>query len=173
MIYKFNVILFELSGTQVEVEIDGQHTFMRLHETLQKALGIPSCLMASFFISDPLGRHRFEVSQVEIGQGKAPCSFMRRTRISDLISPQTPVIQYTFDFINDRTMNMELTGINMEKNLKEPKVKINGTEARVQLLDEVIGDDFSTEVERNDSDSAYGVVDDYFEIFGEIEELTN
>jgi len=172
MVYHFKVIIFELGKLQIEVEIDARHSFLDLHKALQSSLGIPPCQMASFFVSDPMGRKKHEVSQVEMGSGKAPCMFMRRTRISDLISSEIPFLHYTYDFYNERSLFMELTGINMEKNLREPKVRINGIESQVHMIEEIMGDEFSMEADQRQSSPGYGVVEDYYEIFGDIEELT-
>lgn len=172
MIYQFEVILFESNQMQIEIEIDAMHSFLDLHKALQDSLGFPQCQMASFFISDPIGRKKFEVSQVDMGTGKAPCQFMRRTRIADLISHERPLLYYTFDLFNDRSLFLELTGINMEKNLREPKVRINGIDSQIHMLEEIIGDEFSMESEKKQISSDYGVAEDYYEIFGDIEELT-
>ncbi len=172
MIYQFKVILFECKKVQIEIEIDERQSFLDLHEALQSKLGIPDCQMASFFVTDSLGRKRFEVSQVEMGSGIAPCMYMRRTKIGDLISPEVPILHYTFDLFNDKSFFMELTGIYMEKNLREPKVRINGIDSQVQMLQEIIRDDFVVEVEQKQTSSDYGVAADYYEIFGDIEELT-
>lgn len=172
MVYHFRVILFESVKMQIEVETEAMHTFLDLHNVLQSSLGIPPCQMASFFVSDPMGRKKLEVSQVEMGQEKVSCRFMRKTRIGDMISADKPFIFYTFDFFNDRSLVMELTGINMEKNLREPMVRINGIESQVHLIEEIMGDEFTTRNEQQASSPGYGVVEDYYEIFGDIEELT-
>ena len=172
MIYNFKVILFESDKFRMKVKINADVTFQELHNTLQRSLGIPACLVASFFVSDSYGRKRSEISQLEMGSGKPPCLPMRRTRIADIVSEERPYVTYTYDFFNDRSLFLELTGINMEKNLREPKVRMNGEEARVQLLDEVILDNYSDVIESRQVSPDYGVADDYYEIFGDIEELT-
>jgi hypothetical protein len=172
MIYQFEVILFESHKMQIEIEIDAMQSFLDLHKALQDSLGIPQCQMASFFISDSAGKNKSEVSQVDMGTVIAPCHYMRRTRVADLISPEKPLLYYTFDLFNDRTLFMELTGINMEKNLREPRVRINGIDSQIHMLEEIIGDEFSMETEKKQISSDYGVTEDYYEIFGDIEELT-
>jgi hypothetical protein len=172
MIYQLKVILIDSQQFGIEIEVDRKQTFLELHLALQKSLGLPPCQMASFFATFYNGRKKFEISEVEMGSNKAPCYSMRRTRVGDIISQKSPFIHYTYDFFNDRSLIMELTGINMEKNLREPKVKINGTDSQVHLLQEIIADDFSLDVEKAKPSSDYGVADDYYEIFGDIEEFT-
>jgi hypothetical protein len=171
MIYQFNVIVFESEAYQIRIEVDAEQSFLELHRVLQHALGIPPCQMASFFVSDPSGRKTTEVSQVDMGSGRAPCHYMRRTRICDLVSFDRPFINYTFDFFNDHSLFLELTGINMEKNLREAKVRINGVDTQVDIL-EIINDNFTGDIESKQVSTDYGVTEDYFEIFGDIEELT-
>lgn len=156
----------------IEIAVDNKQTFLDLHLALQNTLGLSPCQMASFFATDDHGRKKFEISEVEMGSRKAPCYYMRRTRIGDIISSKNPFIYYTYDFFNDRSLIMELTGINMEKNLREPKVKINGTASQVQMLQEIVADDFTAGMDKVQPSSDYGVADDYYEIFGDIEEFT-
>ena len=172
MIYHLKVILFDRRESEVEIEVDRRQTFLDLHLALQKAFVFPPCQMASFFSTDYHGRKKFEISEVEMGTKNPPCHPMRRTRVGDIISQKSPFIYYTFDFFNDRSLILELTGINMEKNLKEPKVKINGTDQQVQVLQEIIADDYIAAMDKLQTSSDYGVADDYYEIFGDIEEFT-
>ena len=172
MIYQFKVILYRAEGFQIMIEIDAGQSFLELHKALQCSLGIPPCQMASFFISDVSGRRITEVSEVNMGTGKDSCYFMRRTKISDLVHFNTPVIHYTFDLFNDSSLYLELTGINMEKNLREPKVRINGTDSRIRILEDVITEDYPQVSEQKKISPDYGVTEDYYEIFGDIEELT-
>ena len=60
----------------------------------------------------------------------------------------------------------------MEKNLREAKVRISGIDSDVQVLQEVISDDYSRVMEQKMVTSDYGVTEDYFEVFGDIDELT-
>ena len=172
MIYQFKVILMDSEKYPISMEIYADQSFLELHEFIQRSLGIPPCMMASFFVTDPMGRKKFEVSQVDMGSGNTTCYFMRRTRVRDLVSADRPFINYTFDFINDRSLLLELTGINMEKNLREAKVRISGIDSDVQVLQEVISDDYSRVMEQKMVTSDYGVTEDYFEVFGDIDELT-
>lgn len=57
----------------------------------------------------------------------------------------------------------------MEKNLREPLVMVNGNESQSVVLDEVITNDAAAESNHSPD---YGILDDYYEIFGDIEELT-
>jgi hypothetical protein len=58
----------------------------------------------------------------------------------------------------------------MEKNLREPFVILNGGEIPVHGLDEVITGEMYDFSEKKSTDPDYGVLNDYFEIFGNMEE---
>lgn len=57
----------------------------------------------------------------------------------------------------------------MEKNLREPLVMVNGNDSSTQVLDEIITNDAAADTNHSPD---YGILDDYYEIFGDIEELT-
>ncbi|GAP69227.1 plasmid pRiA4b ORF-3-like protein [Bacteroidales bacterium 6E] len=169
MIYQFKVTSYQPSRYQFSIETDIEHSFQELHQALQAAAGISPFQMASFFVFDAAGKSNTEISEVELPCTKAPCLSMRNTLIKDIISSNTPYIRYTYDLFNDYSFILELTGINMEKNLREPLVMVNGNESPTEVLDEVITNDAAAE--KNHAPD-YGILDDYYEIFGDIEELT-
>ena len=61
---------------------------------------------------------------------------MQKTRLKDLLHTLGQQLIYTFDFLNDRSFFIELTGIIMEKNLNEPFVTLKQGDAPVQVLGE-------------------------------------
>jgi len=170
MIYQFKVTSYQPSRFQFNLEADSEHSFQDLHLVLQAAAGISPFQMASFFVFDASGKSNTEISEVELPCSKAPCLSMRNTLIKDILSSNTPYIRYTYDLFNDYSLILELTGINMEKNLREPLVRVNGNDLQTETIDEVITDDSPTAELNGYSD--YGVLDDYYEVFGDIEELT-
>ena len=169
MIYQFKVTSYQPSRFQFILEADAEHSFKDLHLTLQAAAGISPFQMASFFVFDGAGKSNTEISEVELPCTKAPCLSMRNTMIKDILSSNTPYIRYTYDLFNDYSLILELTGINMEKNLREPLVMVNGNDSPTEVLDEIITND-ATAATNHSPD--YGMLDDYYEIFGDIEELT-
>jgi hypothetical protein len=75
-----------------------------------------------------------------------------------------------YDLLDDRFINLQLTGTYMEKNLREPLVKLNSGEIPVQTMDDVITGELFVVSETPASDPNYGILNDYYEIFGEMEE---
>ncbi len=96
---------------------------------------------------------------------------MHKTRISDLVTPQTKHLLYTFDLFNDRSYYVELTEISMEKNLKEPVVSLEQGNAPSQVLEEDFEAKELTIVQEDEILHDFGVLEDYTEIFGEMEDF--
>lgn len=172
MIYQFRCSCQEIRPFHTEVAVGAGHTFFDLHLALQKALGFQPQHLASFLI--PLSRKRnpIEISELDPGTGNPLFRCMRRTLISDMMTPGRTLIRYMFDLLNDRYLNLELTGTIMEKNLREPVVGLNRGKTPVQVLDDVMTDDpiVASETKNAKKSDNYGILADYYEIFGEMEE---
>ncbi len=173
MIYKFKIISQESDNFHMEVQMDSNNTFYELHETIRNAMGYQTHQLASFFVSERYGKKLHEVSLVDAGDGinGLPNFTMFRTKISDLIQSNENYLLYTFDLFNNRSLNLELTGIFMEKNLKEPLVALNEGDAPVQILEDEFKAEESTIIQEDDLLHDFGVLEDYSQIFGEMEDF--
>lgn len=169
MIYQFQCSCHESRQFQLEIDADSSHSFFDLHQLLQSTLGFQNLNMASFSIPRSLGRQKIEISQFD-GQHTPTILSMHSTLIGDMLKPGIRLIRYVFDMMNDRYLQIQLTGIIMEKNLREPMVRLNRGEAPAQEMDEVITDDLYEKIVEKKNNSDYGVLTDYYEIFGEMEE---
>jgi len=107
---------------------------------------------------------------LDSGLNGYPNYYMSRTKISELISLKNSHALYTFDLFNDRSFTLELTGIDMEKNLQEPLADLEG-EAPVQILEEDIKVQESTARQEDEVFQDFGVLEDYTEIFGEMDPI--
>ncbi|HWR93653.1 MAG TPA: hypothetical protein VN192_00450 [Flavobacterium sp.] len=157
----------------MEVKLSKQHTFFDFHSIIQKSLGYESHQLASFFISDRKGIKEKEISLLDMGINGAAYFIMQKTHIADLINNKGQKLIYTFDFLNDRSLLIELIEVVMEKNLSEPMVTLKKGETPLQVLGEdieLIDQDYS---ELNDDKvySYFGELEDYTEIFGEMDEF--
>ena len=173
MIYKFQIISQESQNFNLEVDVDGDSNFYELHAVIQNTLGYQSHQLASFFVSDQNGKNVKEVSMLDAGNGLNgfPNYSMIRTKISDLVFSKNNSISYTFDLFNNRSLNVELTGIFMKKNLKEPLVTLSEGDAPVQILEEEFTAEESTVIQEDEILSDFGVLEDYAKIFGEMEDF--
>lgn len=171
MIYQFRINSQESKQFQLEIELDGRNTFFDLHNTIQASLRFQSFQLASFFVPDSTGRKQVEISLLDFGVNGKPFFIMQKTRIDEFISAENPYLIYTFDLFNDRSLFVELTGINMENNLKEPFVKLNRGEAPVQVLEETVAEQDLSLRGEEEAVYDYGILEDYYEIFGEMEDF--
>ena len=169
MIYTFKIVSQEAKGFLLELHIDGSETFYTLHDTIQKSIGYQSHQLASFFVRN--GKKTIEVSQLDSGINGLPNFSMYRTRLSELVSSETSQVLYTFDLFNDRSLILELTGIYMEKNLKEPLVTLEAEDAPVQILEEEVKAEETTAQQEDEVFQDFGVLEDYTEIFGEMDPI--
>jgi hypothetical protein len=171
MIYYFKIISRETKNFSIGLVIDGDCSFYTFHDTIQKECRYDSHQMASFFLPDQKGNKQIEISLLDSGFNGFPYFSMHRTKISEMIHSQNVRLLYTFDFINDRSFIIELTGISMEKNLHEPLITLVEGEAPVQILDEEVQEDISTALQEDEVFQDFGVLEDYTEIFGEMEPI--
>jgi hypothetical protein len=170
MIYQFIGSYYETPDFQLDICVDASHTFADLHLALQSALGFQSAHLASFLIPGFNGSRKIEISQLGTGIKNSRFFNMQNTLVGEMMNQQVKFICYVFDLLNDRFINLQLTGTNMEKNLREPSVKLSSGEIPVQSMDDVITGELFDVSNTSKSDPNYGILNDYYEIFGEMEE---
>jgi len=173
MIFHFQIISQEHKNFQLEVELNKRHTFFDFHSIIQKSLGYESHQLASFFIPDKKGLKEKEISMLDLGMNGAAYYIMQKTNLSDLIEIKGQKLIYTFDFLNDRSLLIELTDIIMEKNLSEPLVtlKLGDTPQQVLGEDVEIIDQESLDHQEEKAYMLFGELEDYTEIFGEMDDF--
>ena len=108
-----------------------------------------------------------------MGINGAAFLIMQKTSLSELIQDRGQKLIYTFDFLNDRSLIIELIDINMEKNLSEPLVTLKQGETPKQVLGEEVDllDQEYSEMKEDKVLSYFGELEDYTEIFGEMEDF--
>lgn len=173
MIFHFQITSQECKNFQLEVELSKRHTFFDFHSIIQKSLGYESHQLASFFIPDKRGLKEKEISMLDLGMNGAAYYIMQKTCLSDLIQSNGQKLIYTFDFLNDRSLLIELTDIIMEKNLNEPLVTLKRGESPLQVLGEDIEviDQEPLDQQEEKVYMLFGELEDYTEIFGEMEDF--
>lgn len=172
MIYHFKIISQESKNFKLEVELADNQSFFDFHTIIQKSLGYESHQLASFFISDGKWLKLKEISMLDLGMNGAAYFIMQKTRLQDLIHSKNQKLIYTFDFLNDRSLFIELTEIIMEKNLKEPLVTSKTGDTPVQVLGEELEAQNAVNVlEEEEVYMDFGELEDYTKIFGEMDDF--
>lgn len=171
MIFHFQIISQESKNFLLEVELADNHTFADFHSIIQKSLDYESHQLASFFISDKKWLKIKEISMLDLGINGAAYFIMHKTRLLDLIHSKGQKLIYTFDFLNDRSLFIELTEIIMEKNLNEPLVTSKTGDTPVQILGEEIEEKATVDVLEQEVFMDFGELEDYTRIFGEMDDF--
>lgn len=171
MTYRFKIISQESSDFLLEVKLNENNSFFDFHRLIQKSLGYESHQLASFFVSNERWKKIKEVSMLDLGINGAAYYIMQKTKLSELIKSKEQKLIYTFDFINDRSFLIELTGKIMENKLNEPLVTLKKGDAPVQVLGEEIVDQEPAILQEEEVFMDFGELDDYTEIFGEMDDF--
>jgi len=171
MIFTFQIVSQESQSFLLEVALDEKHSFFDFHRIIQKSVGFESHQLASFFVSDKRWKKLVEISLLDLGINGAAFFIMQKTKLCDLLSHEGQKLIYTFDFLNDRSFLIELTGIIMEKNLNEPLVTLKQGDAPVQVLGEEVTPTQQADLTEEEVYTDFGELDDYTEIFGEMDDF--
>ncbi|WP_163717273.1 plasmid pRiA4b ORF-3 family protein [Mangrovibacterium lignilyticum] len=172
MVYQFKITTTEIPDYILIVELDGKHTFADLHICIQQACGFNPDQLASFFIAGTKCGRQIEITQLDLGFDGINQFIMKRTPLQALLNHENQKMLYVFDFFMDRLFFIELTLIFMGKSLSEPSVTFKKGNAPSQLLEEEELLTQESEVKNQEECLDYGDLDDYTEIFGEMEDLT-
>ena len=170
MIFCFTIRTQESPEFLMEIQLDGKHTFHNFHQIIQLNCDYQSHQLASFFLLDKKHNKKVEISLLDTGVSSSAFYSMHKTRIIDFLVEKGQKLVYTFDFIDDRSLFIELTDIIMEKNLNEPYVALFRGDAPVQVLEDYPQRAVHSSVEEK-AYQDYGVLDDYAQIFGEMDEF--
>ena len=173
MIFHFEIISQEHKNFKLEVELTEYHTFFDFHSIIQKSLGYESHQLASFFVADKRGLKEKEISLLDLGMNGGAYYIMQKTTLSKLIYSKGQKLIYTFYFLNDRSLLIELTDIIMEKNLSEPLVtlKLGDTPQQVLGEDVEIIDHESNDLQDDKTSLLFAELEDYTEIYGEMDDF--
>ncbi len=173
MIFHFEILSQEQKNFKLEVELAEIHSFFDFHSIIQKSLGYESHQLASFFIADKKGIKEKEISMLDLGMNGGAYYIMQKTSLSKLIYSKGQKLIYTFDFLNDRSLIIELTDIIMEKNLSEPLVtlKLGDTPQQVLGEDVEIIDQESNDLQDDKTSLLFAELEDYTEIYGEMDDF--
>jgi len=171
MIYHLKITSQESKDLLLEVELDKNSSFFDFHSIIQESLSFEPYQLASFFISDGSWTRLREISMLDMGMNGGAYLIMKKTQLGDLIKTKNQRLIYTFDFFNDRSLYIELTGIIMEKNLKEPFVTLKKGDAPLQEPGENPEIQEAASLQEEEVFMDFGVVEDYNELFGEMEDF--
>ena len=173
MVYLFHISSAEKPDFSLEVALNSRHTFADFSHCIQEVCEYSQDQLAAFFIQGKSPGKPIEISQLDLGPIGIPTAHvMRKTLLCQFLYKETQRLLYVFDFFQDRSFYIELIQISMDKNLMEPSVTTQKGKAPSQLLDEELHEEeLSAQAQPPEERSDYGDLDDYNEIYGEMENL--
>ncbi len=171
MIYQFRITSPESRNFLLEIKTDSTHTFYDFHRSIQAITEFEPYQLASFFIPDQHGKKQHEVSLLDLGMNAGAYFIMQKTHLSELIKKPDQQLIYTYDLINDRSLNIELTEIVMENNLREPVVTLKKGDAPVQFFGEDHYEPDAVKIQEEEILMDFGILEDYTELYGEMEDF--
>lgn len=169
MICIFEISSFEAPDFKRLVHVGTGNTFEDFHRTIQNTCSFDQTQLASFFITDDHWKRQIEISPLDPGKHYPKMLSMRTTKIDEYISEIGQKFIYVYDFFNERFLCLELKEKLMKTDLKEPFVAYEKGNAPSQFL---ISDLDCPDVELMETEKSYksfGDLEDYCEIFGEMD----
>ena len=151
------------------IHINSKDTFGDLHQVIQDTSGFDQSEVASFFVTDELGRKKTEVGQNDSYQKFPKVLSMYHTKLEFCISEIGQKLMYVFDFFNDRYLYVEFKEKLMKTDLKEPFVAYEKGNAPSQFLLNDYDDPDVELLEQEEAYRSFGDLEDYYEIFGELD----
>lgn len=119
MIYSFRIVSDEVDDFKREIKIDAEASFIELRDAICKACDWSTDQMSSFFLCNAGWEKQKEVTLEDMGGDELTRNLylMRDTALADLMEIKGQRLLFTFDYLTDRSLFMELTDIDPAKNM--------------------------------------------------------
>ena len=169
MVFVFEITSNEIFDFKRIIHINSGETFEDFHQIIQDSSNFDQTQLASFFITDERGKKQIELSMHDSMKNSTKVLNMRKVKLDTHISEIGQKLVYVFDFFNERFFYVELKEKLMKTDLKEPFVAYEkGIAPNQFLIDDLEGPEVLTR-ERDESYKSFGDLEDYYEIFGEMD----
>lgn len=136
MIFKFRVVSDEVDNFKREIEIDSNATFLDLKNAICDAVGYDKGQMCSFFICEPNWEKIKEITFEDMGSDSSEDVYiMEDTYLDDFVEDEGQRLLFTFDYLTDRSLFIEMRRIITGRNLKDPVCTLSVGQAPAQISD--------------------------------------
>jgi hypothetical protein len=169
MICIFEISSFEAPDFKRLIHLDSGSTFEDLHRTIQNTSNFDQSQLASFFVTNDRGKREIEITPLDPGTSSTKVQSMQKAKLDKYISEIGQKFVYVFDFFNDRFFYIELKEKLMKTDLKEPFVAYEKGNAPSQFLINDLESPGVELMEKDESYKSFGDLEDYYEIFGEMD----
>lgn len=145
MVFNFRIVSDGPENFKREIKIDAQATFLDLKNAICDAVGFDKYMMDSFFICDDGWEKRKEITYEDMDlDNDQEAWLMDDAVLEDFIDDEGQKLLYTFDYLTDRSLFMEMTEMIPNKTLKDPVCTLSLGNAPKQTVDI---DEFDAQVE--------------------------
>ncbi len=121
MIFKFSLVSDEVAGFRREIQIDGDDTFIDLHNVIMECVGYDKAELTAFFLCDDWWKRKQEITSIEVETYSDVDNFvMEDETLSDWLDEEKQKMIFVFDYDGDRSFYMELSEMILGKYLSKP-----------------------------------------------------
>lgn len=136
MVYNFRIVSDGPENFKREIKIDAQATFLDLKNAICDSVGFDKCMMDSFFICDEGWEKKKEITYEDMDlDSDQEAWLMDDAVLEDFIDDTGQKLLYTFDYLTDRSLFMEMTEMIPNKTLKDPVCTLSLGNAPRQTVD--------------------------------------
>ena len=136
MIYKIRVVSDEVDDFRRDIEIDSEATFQDLKDIICETTGFDTNVMSSFFVCDDSWGSNVEITLEDMGHDMTRDIYlMKDTRLSEFIEDVGQKLLYTFDYLGDRSLFLQVKDEEFGRELESPVVVLAKGEAPRQTID--------------------------------------
>jgi hypothetical protein len=164
MVYRFLILSDEVDDFRREIQISSEATFLDFHRAILAATGYKDDQMCSFFICSDDWSKETEITLVDMGatSSEVDSYVMEDTVLEELIDEELQRLLYTFDYMMERSLFIELkeiiTGKTLDKavcteSVGEPPVQEMSVEELEKRVESVsVDEDFYGDSEYDDEE---------------------
>lgn len=136
MVYNFRIVSDEVDNFRREIQIDASSTFLDLKNAICDSVNFDKNQMCSFFICDNGWEKEKEITLEDMGSdADQDVYLMEDSVLSDYIEDEGQRLMFTFDYLTDRSLFMELKEIVTRKTLKDPLCTLSKGNPPAQQMD--------------------------------------
>lgn len=157
MIFKFRIVSDEVNNFKREISIDGTATFEDLKNAICDCVQYDKNQMCSFFLCNDDWEKTKEITLEDMDtDDDQDVWLMDECVLSDYLDDEGQKLLFTFDYMTDRSMAMELTEVVTGRVLKDPVCTLSIGNAPAQNVDL---DLFTSELDAKTANSTAGIDD--------------
>lgn len=159
MLYTIRIVSDEVDDFRRDILIDTESTFEDLKNAICNCTGYDPNIICSFFICEDNWEKTKEITIEDMGADMTKDLYvMKDTRIDDLIDDVGQKLLFTFDFLSDRSLFLQVKDEEFGSDLQEPECIYSRGEAPAQ---ESTIEDVEAAIKNADTSAQYDLDEDF------------